>query len=33
LATCTLAVVELPTWSALAPGPAGIKVRRIRADV
>jgi phosphohistidine phosphatase len=32
LATCTLAVVELPTWSALAPGPAGIKVRRIRAD-
>jgi phosphohistidine phosphatase len=32
LATCTLARLELAEWNALVPEPAGIKVRRIRAD-
>jgi phosphohistidine phosphatase len=32
LGTCTLARLELDAWSALAPEPKGVKVRRIRAD-
>lgn len=31
LATCTLAQIELDQWSALAPEPSGVKIRRIRA--
>lgn len=31
-ATCTLARLELPDWSALTPEPREVKIRRIRAE-